>query len=532
MSKKNVLLLCLSPLKPGGNDRKYSYFDGEEYFLTGFMTNEPPAKSVIERLHRSGERLDKIVMICSQTVSKETVLQAIQKSKLNEEKLGGLKEKEAACDIDMLAMTHQQCFEAVIRQFSEKTDSAYVTDPICFQPVDTLDYTEADQVAECAVRAACEVMADGNDVDLYIDFNGGQRYMAFMILSIANLMKARKVAIQDIMTMNYDNGPDGAVSIQSMKAVFGCIDLVSGITEYLNYGRIKTLKEYFEGCKNDKVRAILSSMEEFSHDMQLCRTRLIFERKGKLKEELESYLEDAKRNSRQDAFEILFSYVVQDILNGYGPLLKGDLPEVVRWCVEKEFIQQALTFFVERMPIYFFDTGLYESTQGERKEYDTFLNRCSELYIKNRGKDGKEKKLIQNYVSNFSNYDKKYSWMVSYLRNSKEMTSCFPDARLMRRMVSKGKMNWIEIPEEYKNLKLQREQLENARRNASKLLSYIDIGRAQTNDRNRAGTILIGYYLLKEQRNLTNHANDFGKAAWEYPDICHILLLCADILHG
>lgn len=67
--KKNVLLLCLSPVSINGEENTYFYLDeGNVYQVRGFMTNEAPAKSVIERLHRDGgKRLDKIVLISSQT---------------------------------------------------------------------------------------------------------------------------------------------------------------------------------------------------------------------------------------------------------------------------------------------------------------------------------------------------------------------------------------------------------------------------------------------------------------------------------
>ena len=74
-------------------------------------------------------------------------------------------------------------------------------------------------------------MEDSEDVELYIDYNGGQRYVAFMILAISNLMKLRNIEIKEIMTMNRDNRIDNITPIQNMKAVFGSIDLVAGINE-------------------------------------------------------------------------------------------------------------------------------------------------------------------------------------------------------------------------------------------------------------------------------------------------------------
>ena len=140
--------------------------------------------------------------------------------------------------------------------------------------------------------------------------------------------------------------------------LFGSIDLVAGINEYINYGRIKTLSLFFNDCRDTRITAILASMSEFAYNLQLCRTDKVFEERDKLKIKLQDYISHTNNTEIEDTYEILFSYVVQDILEGYRNLLEGDLPEIIQWCVEKEYIQQALTFYAERIPIYFWEQGI------------------------------------------------------------------------------------------------------------------------------------------------------------------------------
>ena len=65
----NVLLLCLSKFDTGrlNSNRpvigQYS-FNGDDS-IYGFMTNEAPAKAIINDLNKKNERLDKIVAVCS-----------------------------------------------------------------------------------------------------------------------------------------------------------------------------------------------------------------------------------------------------------------------------------------------------------------------------------------------------------------------------------------------------------------------------------------------------------------------------------
>ena len=70
--EKNVLLLCLSMLS--SRDLRVSEYvydlDNKDKTVNGIMTNEAPAKGVIERLALKNKKLDQIVVICSDTVNK------------------------------------------------------------------------------------------------------------------------------------------------------------------------------------------------------------------------------------------------------------------------------------------------------------------------------------------------------------------------------------------------------------------------------------------------------------------------------
>src|SRR5699024_5502084 len=178
--------------------------------------------------------------------------------------------------------------------------------------------------------------------------------------------------IREILVMNFENKREDAICIQNMKETFRCIDLVSGISEYINYGRIKILKKYFKSCKNERIEEILDTMETFSKELQLCRTNRVLESRDQLKVKLNAYME--YNQEEENTVEILFRYVVEDILKGYQGILEGEIPDIIEWCVNKDFVQQALTFYTEKMPGYFWDTGILHPTKQEEVEYNEFLN--------------------------------------------------------------------------------------------------------------------------------------------------------------
>ena len=323
------------------------------------------------------------------------------------------------------------------------------------------------------------------------------------------------------------NRIDNITTIQNMKAVFGSIDLVAGINEYINYGRIKTLSLFFNDCRDTRITAILASMSEFAYNLQLCRTDKVFEERDKLKIKLQDYISHTNNTEIEDTYEILFSYVVQDILEGYRNLLEGDLPEIIQWCVEKEYIQQALTFYAERIPIYFWEQGIFCPNQREEEIYHVFWTACQ----------NKDKKLdiSQNTAREYKSYNEKYCWMIKFLKNStsKYIKSIFwkeyfPQINFYYYFRYIKAVNVSEYPLLHIANSVQ---LNKAKENTGKLLGYIDAGRAKSKCRKELDAIMMDYQLLKEQRNLTNHAgrND-NTEYWSYQDICTMLIQAAERL--
>lgn len=513
--KKNVLLLCLSPVSINGEENTYFYLDeGKVYQVRGFMTNEAPAKSVIERLHRDGgKRLDKIVLISSQT-TRGKIIEFRKNQNCSGKAPSLVKDKIVSLGKDLEQITHLEYYEEVVNAFAVNIDEGYREKPISYNIVPIPDKAEPNEVARAAVEAADYVMMQGNDVDLYIDYNGGPRNVAFMILSISNLMKIREVNTKEIMSMNFDNPGKNGIPIQRMASIFECVDLVAGINEYVNYGRVKVLKSYFKDSKDERIHEILSAMEEFSNYLQLCRTRDVLNYKQNLKEKLQEYLDNTQTNPGTDTRDVLFSYVVKDILAGYRDLLDGDMPEVIKWCVEKDFIQQALTFYTDRMPIYFWDSGIFHPSKEEDERYNAFLKEYKQSCRKQFNKE-------------YGNYNKHYCWMAKYIINVG--INEFPEGKM-----SKGTGRNMSIKDIFKNEfdMVSSGELMKAERLAETFMEYMKAGRVDSVvSKPELKKILIEYNLIKPQRNNANHASDDQTGRGNglgYKETCRLLYQAAD----
>ena len=419
--KKNVLLLCLSTVKVGKKVKKtvYSFDKGGETDLTvGYLTNEAPVKSLITKLDVRGERLDDIILICSQSV-RDSVLNDNNYNEQSDD-YKSLRSHIPEQDRDRFEeLSAVELYKGLVQQYSRSLESdIYREKPIAFHEIQITNMPDGPEVANVATLAANYVAVDGDGANLYIDYNGGQRYVAFMMVGIANLMKVRGVEVKEVMTMNYELQKDGIVPIENMQGVFECVDLVAGINEYINYGRSRMLETYFQGTDNEEIKSILQKMSEFSHQMQLCNIEYILEKKDGLKEELEDYKKNAEKRadsdgySSENTYEVLFSYVVTDILEGYRILFEGEELEIIEWCLKKDYVQQALTFYAECMPAYFWKKGFFQPSEAEQKEYDAFWIYCE---------NNPDSKIGQFFIKEYKTFGKEYCWMTKYLRFSHEM---------------------------------------------------------------------------------------------------------------
>ena len=510
VDRKNVMLLCLSTLNVQKPKSKYIYEDLREkadHTLEGYMTNEAPAMRIVKQLNLAhGKRLDRVVMISSETVRKKIS----KDSKLSEDFRNEFGEK-------IFELTHEEYFKQRVQAYAERTASDYKE--IDFRSVEISSFVDQKAVAESVVQAAAQVMDGWEDIDLYIDFNGGPRHVAVLILALSNLMKLRNVSVKEITFMDFENQVliketnEKRIRIENMDAVFGCVDLVSGINEYVNYGRIHILEQYFSKCDNERIHTILRMLGDFANNMQLCLTDYVFENKEKVKRALNDYLAD--RKEKMDAYEVMFSFVAEDILRGCRPLLEGSFPEMLLWCVEKEFIQQALSFYKEHIPVYLWESGIFHPALKEWEEYDCWRIDCET--------DMGTEEVLKDYREKYCFMDEKYLWMMHYLKE-------------VHPLEEKRDCDETADRTEYEICEIIGTHIEEAKESAGYLLYALEpkVGRAQSvipaEKYGELKQILLEYFVIYEQCASSNNRKmrlgDKG-TLWNYREMCDVLRMAA-----
>ncbi len=396
-TEKNVMLTCLSLMRPTFSKSLYGYEHHlQSHYVEGYATNEAPMKRVIGMLDADDRKLDRVIMLCSVESGKKIRDYNGYGCKHLSEDL----DDEGVIEEDFKNQTHRKYYKYVIEKFvGEQVKKGGWFENIDFREVEVANFVNKEDIMKSVVESANLVTdfpdenISNDQIHLYVDFNGGPRVVMMMQLILCSLLKQRDVDICDISYMDFENKNDvpkkdlallpdnkwkkplkegGKLQyslIGNIVDIFNCMDLVAGVNEYVSYGRIRTLRQYFENCENERIQSILRSLEDFADNMQLCLTDYILQNRNVLKSELDEWKRGHGEDSREDVYEIMFSFVVDDILKGCAALLDGELPDIIAWCVERDFIQQALVFYEQEMPMYFWDHGILHPSDSEWLEY-------------------------------------------------------------------------------------------------------------------------------------------------------------------
>ena len=199
-----------------------------------------------------------------------------------------------------------------------------------------------------------DLKGDNKEVHLYMDEHGGFRSVQLVLQAITSLLK-NEVTMEAVYGMKF-NGLNNPGKIMDVTKTFQIFDFVSGINEFINYGRIDSLEHYYNDKLEDssEIGTRLDGMKRIASGLQLCDTKEYEDGLRIMQKEMETSQENGQKNDEYlDLFE-------QTIKYDYGNLLGNRkntefVLDTVEWCAKKGFLQQALTYIEDKMPKYFLE---------------------------------------------------------------------------------------------------------------------------------------------------------------------------------
>lgn len=216
-------------------------------------------------------------------------------------------------------------------------------------------------IAERVRRYA--LSSEAESVMVHADMTGGMRHASMMMLSILELLKYDGLEIGDVFYTDLaKHRVYEATQIQRM------FTLINGVDEFVRFGSVNAIRDYFRNKRlSIELQALLDAMEEFSGTIKVCYTGYI---RSALKN-LADAMEEFGALEEKDLQEKLFDGLLETIYDHYGVLLSGEASEldIIRWCVDNDFLQQAITLCTEWLPAYMVDNKI-AYTDNDLMQYD------------------------------------------------------------------------------------------------------------------------------------------------------------------
>jgi len=362
MAIYNVFLTFLS-LVTSTSIKQITNEDFDDTMRDSITTNESALKYVLHHTWREKETadvsFDKIFLLCTDDVLKA-------------------KETTGISSYDIFLKQMVEVYYNKGKNINAFTNS--IEQIPCGDNLDDLDRVKTSiiDVSRRILAFKDSINNNQNEVRLYMDTTGGPRNAAMILLVISRIMAYHGITVRGVYYSSLkriDNVPK-EITVHRILDVYNLFDMIAGFEEFKLFGSAKKLNEYFDDedaspSKDETIDSsthqLLSAMDEFSEAINIS-SRGAFEKSiANLDESLSLVKASARHECRSKSFnQELVELLQQPIEESYAELLEhhhndtSDELAYIDWCLDHDYLQQALTLFCEYVPEYVVDKGIIE----------------------------------------------------------------------------------------------------------------------------------------------------------------------------
>lgn len=370
-------------------------------------------------------------------------------------------------------------------------------------------------LSEIADRIMQIYAVEDKSISIYIDVAGGKRNISIFIQLLTKLLSFYNFDVHAYYA-DFDRSKKKG-TIVNTDLSFKHMEILDATYEFVRTGSATSLRELFKDSNVESVTKLLNVMEEFGDAVLLCSTDLadivlrLTEQLNNLEKGEKTYLnnvEEEKNGSNNE--EGL--YIIKTMI----PLIKNKMNidtsnksrailSTVRWCLENNLIQQALTILNENALNIIFDSKMIEIDEDK---FVKNVNIMKEKPIPGIGKNTIEKDVEQmrNSEDEYKKNNAKY-----YLVINKTFYNIHHNI-YNRKKISSNELEMInKFKEETKNSNPISNFYNTYRQMITSILfrgDFIPIGVKVNIKLSLLSKILIDRLYISHVRNQVNHASN------------------------
>ena len=383
-NEKNVLLLAMSTLP--GKKGVTRYFEKNSSVDGNYLSQlEPVPKMLAEVLSKEDKKIDYIYVLNSWQTENKKVFVSNDESK-------------------NIYYSNEYKEYTAFEYFKERCASLVDTENIINISLEKVkDKVEVSQALYDFTNQLIE-LTKNSTINLYVDIHGGLRDSFTVVDSVLMLMKNMyNVNLVDMYSVKQKDVKTG-YEVVSVKNEYTIYDFVGGMHEFLSFGRsnglIKYVEEEMEKESDDselheKNQALVDAINMFSDGISLNQAGLFSDRLSELAGKVNGV--SYKKNFGIVKQLISNNYVayIDKIENKNGEQSRYDLlgieknylPAQLKWCLDKDLLQQTLTLIESVMIEFLISEGIVsypECIEDYKDAFDDWVNLSLFEYGSNR----------------------------------------------------------------------------------------------------------------------------------------------------
>lgn len=346
---KGILLLFISPYREGEKAVYYLEESNHCVEFEGIQTNDAPVKYLMDYACSQGDRIDKIICIVSENVKKK-----------------GFQE-----------------FQQMVRDYvstNDKLAQMYQDSEILFCPVDYDE--EKESTAERTFQIynqLSKALLSETEANIYIDYTGGLRDISFFMTVVIRYLEYQNLKCRKIVYSKKLN-QQNACTIHTIDCIYDLFTLINGVDQFVRTGNADLLGECYENEQDAETKKLLALIIRFSKVMSICDVQQIEKIRPQISDGLQKYGKNRIMKSVYlEMFADMTAVIRKKLYIGEHSTLT--YPDLIRWCLDNNMIQQALTLYIEKMPQYYYEQKLLKKPESMKAVENGQTEETTAFYV-------------------------------------------------------------------------------------------------------------------------------------------------------
>lgn len=338
-NNKGALLLFLSDYReqpPKTYSLRHSK-NNQNLSFTGTQTNDAPVSYLLSSAVSDGHTIKRIICVLSRK-----------------------------CYEEPQEDTVWQRFQSFVKEYCDKTnipvpEFVHVCYDFCITDGQAQELL-SDSDSKRALRIYNKVYETAYEKDLryfYIDFTGGPRDISYLFTMIIRNLKWIGAECSRIVYSSFN-----PAELVRLDKTYNISKIIDSVSMFINSGNAEVMHNVFnelipdDGTESRKIMYnLITAIKKFTDTISLCNTELIDEVIEELSEAVKASEKLTTQSIENNIYLELFRSMLPNIKESMLPAsgCKMSVFEIIKWCLDKRMIQQALTIFTEKMPDYYIE---------------------------------------------------------------------------------------------------------------------------------------------------------------------------------